>query len=136
MYNLTSAALFTREDDALIYGKSVYTWWQSLFPSCFIPGIVDANVRRELVTFDGKIIHSMSGLRWDFCRVEESLRTFDSWKNDLQDQTTLEECETLAKSMRLPYADEKRTRCCCPTLRNRSCVLDCVLVFFCFPKSI
>lgn len=133
MYNLTSSALFKTEEDAIFYGRCVYKWWQSLFPSCLIPGILDIYVRSELVTFDGNIIHSMSGLRWDLSRIEESTRIFETWKKDIKDQPTLEECETLAKSMRLPYAHEKRNRCC-PKLRNRSCVLD---IFLClFPKSI
>jgi hypothetical protein len=113
MQKTTATALFSTEDDASLYANSVKWWWNSMFPSSCVPGCISADVIRELVSFDGKIIHGMSGRRWDFERVETGASTFATWKSNLPGHhvPTLDDCAALARDMCVPYADEDRIRC-------------------------
>lgn len=135
MYNTTTSALFGTEEDAEMYADSVHWWWNSMFPSCCVPGCISADVFRELVTFDGKIIHGMSGRTWSFVRVKESSEKFATWKSGLSDRKpTLSDCEVLVRDMKIPFSDEKRIRCL-PWLRDRFCLLECFMMTL-MPKSV
>jgi hypothetical protein len=128
MSKTTATALFKTEDDARLYADTIKRWWNSMFPACCIQGCISVNVTRELVSFDGKLIHGMSGRRWDFERVEKGARTFATWKSSLPGHLVpaLDECAILARDMGVPYADEDRIRCL-PCLHDRCCLLDCLL---------
>lgn len=142
MRNMTGSALFSSEDDAELYMRSVTMWYNSMFPSCCVEGCIYASVERELVSYDGLIVHGMSGRIWRFSRVESGSRAFATWKERVfaprfPDATptspTMKDCEELAREMCLPHAREDRMRCM-PCLRNVCCLLDCFMV--CIPTSI
>lgn len=142
MRHMTGSALFASEDDAALYMRSVNRWYSSMFPSCCVPGCTYASVERELVSFDGLIIHAMSGRTWQFSRVKSGSRAFAEWKDRVfaprfPDVTptvpTMCDCEDLAREMGLPHANEDRVRCM-PCLQNVCCLLDCFMLFF--PTSI
>jgi hypothetical protein len=100
-------------------------------------GITRVAVLRELVTYDGVMVHAMSGGRWRHEDVVETLATFQEWKHGatvaphleryewLSEPLSSEVCgdhwvvpeiydrgEQLARALCLPYADEARVRCC------------------------
>jgi hypothetical protein len=97
-------------------------------------------VRRELVTYDGVLVHAMSGTRW---RHEDVVRTMAVFKEWLQGKVVASQLERhawlsvqlstepynfdsacamtpemwdqgeqLARALRMPRADEARVRCC------------------------
>lgn len=130
MHRTTASALFGSEDDAALYARSVYKWFNSLFPATCVRGCVRATVVRELVSSDGIVIHGMSGRTWDLARVTVGARAFAEWKASLGGGrgAALADCERLARAMDLPFAHERRMRCL-PCLRDVCCLLDCFMCF-------
>jgi hypothetical protein len=132
VHYLNSSALFSNEDDAALYLNCVYRWHDSLFPSCCVGGC-GGRVVRELVSFDGVLVHAMSGRTWQFARVETGARAFAHWRSLAPTQPSLEDCEELARAMDLPYTTGRLR--CLPCLRDVCCILDVLLCCLC-PKSI
>jgi hypothetical protein len=148
--------LFATERDATVYARYATAWSRS-----YEANIVSVAVCRELVAYDGVLVHSMSGARWSHEDVVRTMAAFDEWvhgdvvASQLERHAWLSEplstepfnlwsvCtmtpemwnqgEQLARALRLPSADEARVRCC--TWRHQRYWLACLTCVCLVPVS-
>jgi hypothetical protein len=145
--------LFPTEEDAWMYGRFILAWWNSYYPTCYIHGLFEIRVQRELALYDGLVVHTMSSRSWSFNLIQKRIEIFKRWQTDncidsswsapppqeanrqLNTYTINSLCdrgELLAREMNLLFANERRVRCC--PARNDNCLIQCFLCFL--PTSV
>ena len=83
-----TSLIFPNEEDAILYADALCEWWYVMHPFARACGWLCAEnnavakVKREILLFDGVLMHSLGENRWPLDRISETVSKFNEWKTD------------------------------------------------------